>query len=87
MDQTTPAHQIVFRHHRERCKNTNMDRCFSLRAGCDHQEATSSGCQPLHNFTDFERDHFEKMPLNQVFSGSSYKMKQIEPLNQLILFD
>ena len=30
---------------------------------------------------------FEKMPLNQVFSGSSYKMKQIEPLNQLILFD
>ena len=60
MDQTTPAHQIVFRHHRERCRNTNMDRCFSLRAGCDHQEATSSGCQPLHNFTDFERDHFRE---------------------------
>ena len=30
---------------------------------------------------------FEKMPLNQVLSGSSYTMKQIEFPNQLILFD
>ena len=30
MDQTTPAYQIVFQHHRERCKNTNMDCCCGL---------------------------------------------------------
>ena len=41
-------------------KKTITQRCFSLRAGCDHQEAAPSGCQPLHNFTDFERDHFRE---------------------------
>jgi hypothetical protein len=30
---------------------------------------------------------FEKMPLNQVLSGSDYTMKQLAPPNQLILFD
>ena len=42
----------------------NLDRCLRLRAGRDHQNATESGSEPLHNSTDFKLDRVRENSIN-----------------------
>ena len=60
MDQTAFADQGLLWYIRERSEDSNLDRHIGLCAGSDHQKATSSGLEPLHNPTDFERNPFRK---------------------------
>lgn len=62
MDQTAPAHQIIFRHVRECGEDSDMERNLRLCVGCHHQEATQSQHRSLHNFTDLEPHPFRKRP-------------------------
>src|SRR5207253_4807895 len=54
MDQTTSAHQAVFRYFNQQRQDSNLDRRFRLCAGGDRQEAARPGAQSLHNSTDLE---------------------------------
>ena len=57
MDQAAPVHQGFFRHFGERRQNTSMDCDLGLRTRGDYQKTPQPDAEPLHNFTDFERDH------------------------------
>ena len=62
MDQTAPAHQIVFRHFRERSKNTDMDSRLRLCACGHHQETSQLRSHSLYDPTNFKFDSFRKNP-------------------------
>ncbi len=71
MDQTTPAHQIIFRHIRERCEDTGLDRRIRLCSGRYHQEATQSQGQFVFNSTNFKPDCFR----NNANKSTTYRMR------------
>src|SRR6266568_139072 len=54
MDQTTSAHQAVFRYFNQQRQDSNLERRFGLCAGSDRQETARPGAQSLHNSTDLE---------------------------------
>ncbi len=60
VDQATLAHQSILRHIRKRRQDTSVDRDIHLRAGGHYQKAIETRAEPLHNFTNFERDHFRQ---------------------------
>ena len=62
IDQTTPAHQVVLQHLRERGEDPDLDRGGRLRAGRDHPQATRHRRQPLHNYVGAEPDPFRENP-------------------------
>jgi hypothetical protein len=54
VNQTAPENQIIFRHHRECSKESDLDCHLSLRARSHHQKAAQARHRALHNSTDFE---------------------------------
>ena len=66
VDQTAPAHQIVFRNFRERCQDTSLDRGFRLCSRRNHQKTAQSQGQPLLAPTDFEPDRFRNNTLGSI---------------------
>ena len=68
MDQTTPAYQSIFRHIRKRRQNSNLDCDIHLRANRHYQERAKTQAKPLHNSTDFKRDHFQQ----NIYIASTY---------------
>jgi hypothetical protein len=54
MDQTTPAHQSLLRHFRERRAHPDLDRRLGLRAGRYHQKAPPAPAKSLHHFAGSE---------------------------------
>src|SRR5438552_3626257 len=54
MDQTTSAHQAVFRYFNQQRQDANLDRRLGLCPSSDHQATARSGPQSLHNSTDLE---------------------------------
>src|SRR5438552_1112278 len=54
MDQTTSAHQEIFRYFNQQRQDANLDRRRGLCAGSDYQATARSGPQSLHNSTDLE---------------------------------
>ena len=62
MDQTTPAYQGIFGNIRKRRQISNLDCDIHLRADRHYQERTKTQTEPLHNSTDFKRDHFQQNP-------------------------
>ena len=68
MDQTTPAYQSIFRHIRKCRQNSNLDRDIHLRADSHYQERAETQAKPLHNSTNFERNHFQQ----NIYIASTY---------------
>ena len=62
MDQTTPAHQELLRHFRERFADSNLDRHLDLCARGHRQKGTAPGGQSLQNATDLQRHYFSRKP-------------------------
>lgn len=69
MDKTAPAYQVVFRHIRQRCKNTSMDSRFSLRAYRHHQKATQNTGKSVFNITDFKLDYVRNNTIKSTAYG------------------
>src|SRR3989338_79674 len=66
MDQAASSDKTFLWNFRECRENSSVDRRLNLRAGCDYEEAIEPGGEPLHNFTDLERDRFRE---NAHFTG------------------
>ena len=60
LDQTASAYQDFFRNITKRCQDTDLGRDFDLRARSHYQKTSQPQTKPLHNFTNFERDHFRQ---------------------------
>ena len=60
LDQTAFAHQGFFRDITKRRQDTNLDRNLNLRDGRHYQKTFEPQSKSLHNFTNFERDHFRQ---------------------------
>src|SRR5260370_627366 len=73
MDQTTPTHQELLRHFRERLEDSNLDRDLGLRTRGHRQKAIAIGGQSLQNATDLQRHSFRENPhfTGSFFSGPS----------------
>src|SRR3990167_8933112 len=60
LDQTAPAHQGFLGNITKRRQVPSLDCHLNLRAGRHYQKTSRLKAKPLHNFTDFERDHFRE---------------------------
>ena len=72
---------------RERGEDTDLDNRLRVCAGCDYQKAPERRPKPLHNFTDFKFDLFERMLMNQPLSNCETNVSHGTLSNQLSLFD
>jgi len=62
MDQTASPDQDLLWHFRKRSQDSGMDCGFRLCSRGYHQKASEPESKPLHNSTDFKRNHFRKNP-------------------------
>ncbi len=60
LDQTAPAHQGFLGNIAKRRQVPALDYDLGLRASRHYQKTSQSEAKSLHNFTDFERDHFRE---------------------------
>ena len=60
LDQTAFAHQGFFRNITKRRQDAGLDRNLGLRAHSHYQKTSQPQTESLHNFTNFERDHFRQ---------------------------
>jgi hypothetical protein len=61
-DQTTSAHRAVLRTFRERRENPSLDRHLRLRVIGGGQKTLAAGAQPLHPFTNSQRQPVRENP-------------------------
>jgi hypothetical protein len=57
---TATTDQDILRNLRECHQDAHLDHCICVCAGCDRQKEAEIGPEPLHNFTDFERQSFRE---------------------------
>jgi hypothetical protein len=62
MDQTTPSHQELLRHFRERLEDSNLDCDLGLCTRGHRQKGIATAGQSLQNVTDLQRHSFRENP-------------------------
>jgi len=88
MNQTIPAHQIILRHARKRRPHTNLDSRFSLCTLIAIIKKKLVLKASLYTILQIlSVTIFDKMSLHQTLTISTYNMKNIDPTNQLNLFE
>jgi hypothetical protein len=84
MDQTTPAHQTLLRHQRQRGEDANPDFGLRLRVGGDYEKQVHSG-QSLYSILQIlSINAFSQDPLQQLLSKSESPFRESDCCNQLV---